>query len=365
MHTYSKNIIGFIEEIKQAVKKILASEIGVSVMGSRFLEWNKKYSYPISIVIYNDRKMLGYFDSEFLELGFNEKLMLSSKDQLYNVIRHELAHYMAFILYGPVVAHHGPEFKSLCERFGWGEEVSSATLKLETHNKGSVDNESTILRKVRKLMALTESSNIHERELAIVKCQQFLLKHNIDSKYVDAPDEKLIFVKRIMKQKQKNAKMQAIAVILETFFVNVIYNRSREYVYLEILGEAANIEIAEYVASILHLEMDNLWKEAKLSVNLKGMVAKNSFFIGIAKGYCEKIEALKRQYDYATSNAVMLIERALIDAKTMIYKRLSSTKQRGSYCNFSGDLGRQMGKELNISPAIKGSSAAILQIGMS
>ena len=38
--------------------------------------------------------MLGYFDSNFYELGFHECLMHSGREQLHNVIRHELAHYI-------------------------------------------------------------------------------------------------------------------------------------------------------------------------------------------------------------------------------------------------------------------------------
>lgn len=364
MHTYSQNIARFIEEINLAAKKILALEMKVKVLGARFLEWSGKYSYPINIVIYNDKSILGYFDSEFLELGFHEKLLFESKENLHNVIRHELAHYMAFILYGPCIAHHGKQFKELCMRFGWGEEVFSATLSLKGAGSNYQVSNNTALRKIQKLMALCQSGNIHEKEAAILKSQQMLLKHNIESKYLNADGQQRFFVKRIMRQKQKNAKMHAIAAILETFFVHIIFNRSKEYVYLEILGELANVEIAEYVANVLNFEIERLWKEVKVSANVKGMVAKNSFFRGIAKGYCEKVQALKKKHSSETSTALMVIEKKLIDAKNMVYSRLSSSKQRGRLCSFSSNLGLEMGRKLNISPALKSSFVSPLQIGM-
>ena len=51
--------------------------------------------------------MLGYFDPNFYELGFHECLMHSSREQLQDIIRHELAHYMTFIEYGAGIQQHG------------------------------------------------------------------------------------------------------------------------------------------------------------------------------------------------------------------------------------------------------------------
>ena len=103
---------------------------------------------------------------------------------------------------------------------GWGEEVYKATSAWRGTRNASEMEESGVLRKVQKLMALATSSNKHEAEQAMIKSQQLLLKHNIESKYIGGEDEEKIFLKRIMKQKKENAKMRSIANILETFFVN-------------------------------------------------------------------------------------------------------------------------------------------------
>ena len=58
-------------------------------------------------------------------------------------------------------------------------------------------------------------------------------------------------------------KCVRIAIILETFFVNPVYRRAGDFIYLEILGNAVNIEIAEYVADVLHYELEKLWKQAQ------------------------------------------------------------------------------------------------------
>lgn len=206
-------------------------------------------------------------------------------------------------------------------------------------------------------MALATSSNRNEAEQAMVKSQQLLLKHNIESKYIGSEEEEKMYLKRIMKQQKENAKMRSIALILETFFVSTVYRRAGGFIYLEILGNASNVEIAEYVASVLNGELEHLWKQAQRNCNLKGMIAKNSFFLGIAKGYCDKIQFLKREYNNDVKNALIVIEKMLANAKAMAYPRLSSTKSSGSFCRESSLLGEQMGRQLNINPAINNRSS--------
>lgn len=366
MIVYSKKIIQFIDEIKRTVKDILSKEIRLRVTGDRFLDGRQEASYPIKIVVYNNKRMLGYFDPNFYELGFNECLMYTSRQQLHNVIKHELAHYITFIDHGEKFQPHPPEFRAFCQRMGWGEEVYQAASCLESEQIVSEIEENSVLRKVQKLMALATSSNKHEAEQAMIKSQQLLLKHNIEAKYIDGDDDEKMFLKRIMKQKRENAKMRAISHILETFFVNTVYRRAGEFIYLEILGSGVNIEIAEYVAGFLESEMDKLWKQARLYANVRGTIAKNSFFLGIAKGYCNKISSLKRDYTHDESNVLMVIEKKLVDAKAMVYQRLSTTKSSGNYCPHSSALGEHLGRQLNIHPAInKSSNSSQAQISYS
>lgn len=357
MIVYSQKIIHFINEIKCMIKEVLSKEIRLKVTKDRFYDKQERASYPINVVVYNNKRMLGYFDPNFFELGFHESLMYANKKQLNDLVRHELAHYMTFIIYGDRVQPHGSEFSSFCMQMGWSEEVFQASACLETHEESSHIEENSILRKVQKLMALSTSSNQNEAEAAMIKSQQLLLKHNIDAKYVSRDNEEQIFLKRIMKQKRENAKMRSIAIILGTFFVNTVYKRTGDSIYLEILGNAVNIEIAEYVASFLQDELDNLWNQAQKYANLKGTIAKNSFFLGLAKGYCNKIQALKKEYTNEVANSLMVIEKKLMDAKAMVYQRLSSTKSNGSYCRESSALGEHMGRQLSINPAINSSSS--------
>jgi hypothetical protein len=354
MLVYSKKIVQFADEIKSAIRHILSKEIGLKVTNRYFLDRNELRYYPIDVVIYNHKRTLGYFDPEFSELGFHESLMHSTKAQLHNIIRHELAHYITHINYGHQPAPHGSEFKAFCLRMGWSEEVYRASVCLEEGNQAIEEEKSAVFRKVQKLMALAKSSNQNEAELAMIKSQQLLLKHNLESVSPHLDEGEKIYLKRLMKQKKISSKMRSIAKILETFFVSIVFRRADHFICLEILGNKVNLEIAEYVADVLEGEFDNLWNQAKkFHPSLKGVVAKNSFFHGIAKGYCNKIHSLKQGYE---GNALMVIEKMLIDAKELVYPRLSSSKSSARGCANSSALGEQMGRQLNINPAVQSTS---------
>lgn len=362
MIVYSKKILLFLNEIHHAIKEILSREIGLKVGRRRFSDRRGRASYPIHVVIYNNKSMLGYFDPHFYELGFHECLMHSSKEQLHSIIRHELAHYITFIDHGSTIQPHGAEFKAFCQTVGWNDEVYRATFCLEGGQSASDTEDSSVLRKIQKLMALANSSNKNEAELAMIKSQQLLLKHNMQSHYVSSDDDERVFLKRIMQQRKETAKMRSIAKILETFFVHTVYSRAGSFTYLEILGNRVNVDIASYVADVLDGELDKLWQQAKEQARLKGTIAKNSFFLGLAKGYCNKIQALKREYPSAMTHALMVIEKTLIDAKSMVYPHLASTKSGGHFCSKSSELGKRMGERLNINPAIDKSSSGIALI---
>lgn len=353
MFIYSKRIVRFIEALKGIVKQVLYIEVGLQVSGNRFYDRRGWSSYPINIVAFNDRNSLGYFDPEFYELGFHLCLIHADHNRLFNVVRHELAHYIQFINEGHVDHFHGPTFRELCKGFGWGEEVYRATMKLDEEAIASPAHDSALLRRIQKLMALSSSTNQHEAELAMIKAQQLLMKHNIEAGSLDEANQEQYHLKRILKSKRQNAKMNAIARILATFFVSTVYIRVKDYTYLEILGRPHNVEIAEYVAHFLDRELDALWQQAKRQYgNLKGQTAKNSFFRGIARGYNQKIEALKRQYTDQQTASLMLLENQLERAQEMAYERLKNSTSHARHCHTSSAIGEEVGRNLTINPSL-------------
>lgn len=359
MLLYSQNILRFIALIKQEIKHILRSETPFQVHRERFVDARQR-SYPIHVVIFSHKKTLGYFDPDFYEMGFHVHLMHAPLEQRHRVIRHELAHYLTYIEYkDPYLLPHGPEFLATCSKLGWGIEVSAASMCLDTACVDKGIEESAILRKVQKLMSLTGSSNSHEAELAMLKSQQLLLKHNLTQEGCYEDGAEAVVLKRVLKRRRLDAQLSAIGKILSTFFVNCVYSRGGDSIYLEISGKLENVEIAQYVALFLEEQMPLLWQTAQSEFQLKGVTARNSFLMGLAQGYCSKVKAFEQQYSEDTTRALLVIEKSLMHATKMIYPRLSHTKSSRSHCSKAAAIGASVGRQLNINPALKAHSGAV------
>lgn len=330
----------------------------LKVHGNRFYVPSNKYSYPISVVIYDHINILGYFNPEFYELGFHKKWMKKSSNNLKNVIRHELAHYLTYIEYNDTSKAHGKEFQSVCKKYNWDTEISKASVEFDKLEDICL---TSTYKKIQKLLSLSDSSNFHEANSAMVKAQKIALENNIDLQKISEPHSSDEFIlKRILQAKKHSSKQRAIAKILETFFVSSIFHKTTSHCYLEILGHKSNIEIASYVASYLDLHLEKLWNHSKAELNLKGISAKNSFFLGVAKGYLEKFDHLRKSYSKAESKALLNLNKSLEIAKKLAYPRLRSSISKTQENKFAKNAGIRTGKSLQITPALKATDQKLL-----
>ena len=184
-----------------------------------------------------------------------------------------------------------------------------------------------------------------------MKVKRLLMNHNLDeiSTHSEVQNFHLL---RVLKCKKMGSKEAAISQILQTFFLNCVFHRSLEFSYLEILGSPTNVLIGEFVANFLTYELQNLWLLNKKTYFLKGKIQKNSFFHGIAKGYLEKIKALKIDEAQEGGNSLIILEQNLIEAKQLAYGKLQLTKGKRKICRNAENLGKEAGKNLKIQKAI-------------
>jgi hypothetical protein len=278
---------------------------------------------------------------------------------LRNIIRHELAHYIAYLLFGADLGH-GEKFNELCRNLNWGKDVSSAYSNLEIENQLEISKSKSnldLMNKIKKLLALSSSDNIHESEMATMKANKLIMEYNLNLINQNTFDEREVFVERLFESPKKNAKHMAIYEIIKTFYVSPVFNHGKKVFYLEIVGTFENVEIATYVAHFLDGELDRLWLQTqKENPNLKGIVAKNSFFRGLAKGYIEKIESTNNLQSSEVSKAMIKVKENLNENLKIVYSRLGSSSSKDLKNNSDASkLGHSMGKNLTIKPGLKGS----------
>jgi len=333
---YSDAIFAFLEKVSKLAGHILREEMRLNVGRAHF--YVNGVIHPLNFVTFEHPSRLGYFQVEFCEIGINKVFLFENNEKLCDLLRHELAHYLTFIEYGPHATHHGREFHSVCRRYGWGSEIPLAAIpieKMEQHEK--------LLNRVRKLLSLAQSHHRGEAEAATLKAQKLLIKHNLN---VSKSDHST-YLLRIFPQKRCSAKLHAISSILRTFLVYPVFSYTAEGVHLELLGEKIDVEIAEYVAHFLDQKFETLWEQAKREQpNLRGLAAKNSFFRGISQGYALKTQA----------RSAALIERKesqLIATAHHIYSGLSSKRSYYREHKAAAMLGEKRGKHLTIQEGIK------------
>jgi hypothetical protein len=358
---HSKTIQTFISRLTSASREILEEEMGAKFLRTRFLY--KNYYYPLNFVVFEKENTLAYFEPGTYRLGFNKKLMYEAKGEIIkDILRHELAHYFTHVFYPHHDSPHGKEFHKVCEEFGWGREVSDASIELIKENdkiEGDLKTEELLV-KVKKLLTLAQSDNPHEAELATLKANQLILKHNLQYVSIDQ-DEFTLYTDRVYESKTNNAKMQTVYEILKTFFVFPVLNYGKDSVYLEVSGTLTNVEIANYVATFLDRELENLWERNKLEHKLKGKVAKNSFFQGVSLGYTGKHQAMKNNLEVSEQKALIKIETDLKEKVREFYPRLSSVGSERQSDHKSLSKGLEAGKNLSIQAGLKGKLVKLLK----
>ncbi len=356
MKIYSQNIVLFIAKCETWLKQIITQETPHNLLRSRFKMGH--YTYPLHIVVFTDSQNLGYFDPHTYQIGLHQNLMFSAKEHVIkNILRHELAHYLCYIENQDLAERHGDKFKEICTRYAWEDRVSKASLNIDLANnyEGDLVSEK-LINKVKALLKLAESDNVHEAELATIKANQLLLKHNISN--LDMYDAKL-YIKSILEFKRRNAKLNAIYEIIKHFLVKPVFVYGRGCVFLEVSGSKENVELAEYLGVFLDRELENLWKRA---THLTGLRAKNSFFTGIARGHDEKMHTYTKDYSPSDQKALIKITTDLDEKVKKFYRsRLSSGGQSGSSLDSEAyQSGKQTGKSLTINAAVKNKAKTFL-----
>lgn len=310
------------------------------------------YNYPLHLVCFEGGNNLGYFNSEHFQIGIHKSLIYSAKTKvLKDILRHELAHLITFIRFGPHVSAHGKEFREVCHSYGWRREVSSGKIDLQSAN-ASLEEEigqEKIIEKVKKLLALANSDNIHEAETAALKANQLLVQHHLTTYGLDNEENDELYVREVLRGKRASGKYKAICDILSTFCVYPILNHSKSGVTLEVTGRRNNVLIAEYIGQFLNQELERLYQES----DLRGIHQKRSFMLGVAEGYANKHKQYQDQMTPQNQRALVAIKDQLTQRIGDIYPHLKRSYSSQEFSLEALMLGKRSGEQLSIRKGVQ------------
>jgi hypothetical protein len=349
LRLYNDTIMSFLGHAEKLAQEILSKECKLKFSRTRF--HIKNITYPLSLICFEGDSRWGYFESEFYTIGLNSRLIGRVDDiTLKNLLRHEIAHYLVFIESG-AVKPHGEEFREMCRRFHWPDTVALPSGDLLAGEAGDIKADA-VIEKVKKLLNLASSSNPHEAELATLKANQLILKHHLSRS--DLAGE-TIYIKTLLSSPKRTALMMSIYEILSHFLVRPLLHMGRGRALLEAGGTREQVELASYICDYLVEEFEALWKTYAQEHGLKGLREKNSFYIGIARGFNEKLTQSRAKMEVSDSRALVKIEQDLKLKVDAFLGGLSRAQSSQSINQHAQSLGMAAGRELNIRQGVKNS----------
>lgn len=181
-----------------------------------------------------------------------------------------------------------------------------------------------IVDKIRKLLALSKSSNEHEAARALEQANRLLLLHNLEMKDVEGENDLSKIVEddlevggRIMNWKK--LILQAVLKLNNCDLISAYAKKDGKLGYkasdfnrcLKAIGKRHNIDISVSM-------YDYLKKTQERKIKINNPHDKNAFRIGFAHAIYDKIEEIiyNREKEKGTVNdctALVVVEKALID----------------------------------------------------
>jgi len=268
-------------------------------------------------------KTLGQWISGERILELSRSLLCSCGwGTVLETLKHEMAHQAADELLGagddPGETAHGYAIRHACELLG-------------LHHRARLGpglasgQEPPVVARIRKLLALAESANVHEAQSAMAKARQLMDRFEGDLDVADAH----FYHQYLGKPRRRRAMTaQLLAGLLTRFFhvevvwiPSVLLLKEQKVWLLEACGSQTHLDVAAYVHDYLERELETRWLAMRRrNPALKGKMAKRDFQVGLLKGLAEKLastdDAVKPQAAAAAEgrNTLMDIRRGHLRA---------------------------------------------------
>ena len=212
-------------------------------------------------------------------------------------LKHEVAHQFVDEILGGDTSPHGPKFRQVCDARGIDGRATSAGPSPVDPSEPTP--QMRVVARVQKLLALAESSNQNEAELAAATAQRIMLKYNLDLQQAGASavtECAPMWLGEPTGRIQPHQRAMA-RLLLEHFFVQVIWisvyrplEGTRGSV-LEVCGRPENLAMAEYVHHFVLRTIERLWKAHKRSHRVDSDRGRRSFLAGAVAGLSQKLRA--------------------------------------------------------------------------
>ncbi|MEJ2642362.1 MAG: DUF2786 domain-containing protein [Desulfosarcinaceae bacterium] len=312
---------------------------------------------------------LGGWNPDRGEIFLSRRLVLNHPwDAVCDVLRHEMAHQLVDALWpGSGERPHGIRFRQACRLLRAVPDASGTypTLDQRVYEEGASPDD-RILRRIRKLMALSDSPNIHEAEAAMVKAHALIAKYNLD---LAACETNRHFVSVFLGRPALRHFREAYTLgqlLQHHYFIEAVWvpayvvAKGKMGRVLEISGTRANVQIAAYVYDFVHIYIDGAWTRYRAGRKLSRH-RKTDYAIGVIEGFSAKLDPPEASAADSHSDIRALVRRddvALTRYLTARYPRLSRVQRGGRMDPEIHAAGKAEGRRMVISKGLSDSGGS-------
>lgn len=248
-------------------------------------------------------RRVGQWDSAHRTLELSREFILREPWGLVlEVLKHEMAHQYVDERLAVDEPPHGPAFQALCARLG----IDGAAVGLRppagdlpSAQTAAVERQDRLVARVQKLLALAESSNLHEAENAASAAQKLMLRYNIErASRVSQRDFGFIHLGTPSGRTYEHQRRVSV-ILTEHYFVEAIWVpvyrplEGKRGSVLEICGTGPNLRMAEHVHDFLHASAERLWAAHKRARGIRGNKDRRAYLAGVMEGFEKKLDRQK------------------------------------------------------------------------
>jgi len=260
---------------------------------------HKKLMKKPLISLMDMQKKLGYWSAEKKEICISRNLVYNHPwDSVREVLLHEMAHQFAEqTLDAEHEAPHGPKFKKACHLLRANPKATGEYNLLREEILGEpYGHKDKIMIRVKKLLALAESKNRHEAEMAMLKAHELIKKYNID--IISTVEDRNFFSIFVGKPTLRHHREEyhLAHLIQDFYFVQgmwvsaYVLEKEKMGRVLELSGAIENIKIASYVYDFVKNFINSQWQRYNKDKNLN-RYRKSDFAAGVIAGFRSKLES--------------------------------------------------------------------------
>jgi hypothetical protein len=254
---------------------------------------------PASLLLLDGHGRLGQWSACDRTIGLSRAAVLERPwlDTI-ETLKHEMAHQFVDEVLGGEPEPHGPKFRRVCALRGIDPAATAGPAQGVATTK-----QDRIIDRVRKLLALAESSNQHEAELAASTAQRLILKFNVDLDARSGAGEQVYGYAHLGEPtgRLQAHQRQLASLLIEHFFVQAIWVSTyrpledKAGTVLEICGRPENLQMAEFVHDFVLRTVERLWKEHKKAKGIRSDRDRRSFMAGAVAGFSAKLRAKRAE----------------------------------------------------------------------